>query len=89
MADVIALPLAPRDDRGTIHVWAQNGLFEIGHESCSGNSWGHFETFYTAEQAIVAAHALNRDVLDSGCDVDIAPPVLDACSSPSVPRGAF
>lgn len=54
----------PYSSRGTIHVWApdEEGGFLIGQESASGNSWGYFDTFPTAHEAIDAAYRL-RDRL--------------------------
>lgn len=83
---IIPFPTARRERRGTIHVMTGGAEgFEIGHESASGDSWGSFETFGTAQEAIAAAHALNRETYEGVCDVFVCdearprvePPLFD------------
>lgn len=59
------LPAVP-EERGCIHVWAYpDGTFEIGQESHSGDSWGFFETFPTATEAVCAAYRLRRFIRET------------------------
>ena len=86
MGSVVAFPLMRCSDGGSIHVWAcPEGGFEIGHESSSGNSWGSFELFDTAEAAVVGAHRLNRIQYEGKAEVFLSTGVLTALhpSSPS------
>jgi len=77
MGNIIAFPSAPTGERGVIHVWrCRSGGYEIGQESASGNSWGSFETFDTAQAAIEGAYRLNRDLYSGVCEVFISPDVL-------------
>lgn len=81
MGDVVAFfrPDAAQEPAagGTIHIWMGNPQhFEIGHESRSGNSWGYFATFNSAEAAIDAAHRLNREELDGKAEVYIPDAIL-------------
>jgi len=46
---------------------------EIGHESSSGNSWGWFEQFSTAADALAAAHSLNARELGGQAEIYIPP----------------
>lgn len=64
---------------GTAHVMpCEGGGFEVSHESASGNSWGSFSgRIMDAQQAIVAAHKVNRDQYDGRCAVS----VCDAAAS--------
>lgn len=99
MGKVIALPVAERrvgnPDLGCVHAWqTEDGAFEIGHESRSGESWGGFERFDHPELAVAAAHSLARSY--GGCEVSIRRGVLDAFGSyvvgPDIPpfnRGEF
>lgn len=70
-----------RSDRltnGRVHCWpTPEGGFEIGHEARSGDSWGSFEQFDDAQTAVVAAYSLACRY-GSGCDVHIAPAVIEA-----------
>ena len=67
-----------------MHVWpTDDGKFEIAHESASGGSWGFFQEFPIASEAVAAAHRLNRKELGGLCDVDARPAVLAA-----IPAGA-
>jgi len=85
------LPWARPKSRGVVHVWASDeGGFEIGHESATGNSWGHFDRFGQPSDAIAAAHALNRDKLDGLAEVSINPDVVSALATPASPeQGEF
>lgn len=80
MGEVVAFfrPVAaPPAEGGTIHIWMQSlDHFEIGHESRSGNSWGYFETFDSAEAAISAAHRLNFLEMGGRAEVYIPRAVL-------------
>ncbi|MEJ7926367.1 hypothetical protein WG908_06290 [Sphingobium sp. AN641] len=80
MCKVIAFPgvnlaariarIEPSGDNGIVHVWQTGpGQFEIGHESRSGSSWGHFETFDNPGAAVAGAHRLNRRLLGGECEV--------------------
>ena len=77
MGKILAFAAAPRGDRGVVHVWAQDdGEFEIGHESRSGNSWGSFARFPSAQEAVAGAYRLNREQYGNGCEVFISPTVI-------------
>ena len=91
MASVSAFPRRRTDMRGAIHVMTTNDArFEIGHESASGSSWGSFETFDGAQEAVVAAHRLNRNVYGDVCEVVIHPDVLGALPvTPGPTPGCF
>jgi hypothetical protein len=72
------LPVPYRGDPnlGAVCCWPlDGGGFEIGHESSSGNSWGSFERFDSANEAVAAAWRLARDTY-GGCDLHVAPEVL-------------
>jgi len=72
MGSISVLPTHRRDDRGCIHVWRlDDGSFEVGHESRSGNSWGNFHVYDTADEAVASAFAMNRDDYSGQCDVDV------------------
>lgn len=92
-ASIALLPVQRRDDRGCIHVWRlADGGFEVGHESRSGDSWGNFSTYNTADETVVAAYALNRDHYGSACDVAIYDDVkalLKPSPLPNRTRGEF
>jgi len=84
MGKIIAFPLMRPGDGGTIHVWARpEGDFEIGHESSSGNSWGSFELFNTAQAAVAGAHRLNGVQYEGRADVYLSTGVLAALHPPS------
>jgi len=71
---VLRFPAADRD-RGTVHVMPlQGGGFEVAHESRSGDSWGGFETYRRAEDAIAAAYvaAERYDSVVWICDAALA-----------------
>lgn len=91
MGKVISLGTSRTGSRGTVHVWpARDGGYEIGHESASGNSWGQFDQFDGAAEAVAAAHRVNRDVYAGQCDVYIGEEVIAALPrSPSPTRGKF
>ena len=74
--------------RGTIHVMAgEHGGFEIGHESASGNSWGSFERFDNASEAVVGAYRLNRETYENGADVLLHDAVVAALPDDPEPGG--
>ena len=84
MGSVVAFPLVRCADGGTIHVWAcPEGGFEIGHESSSGNSWGSFELFDTAHEAVAGAHRLSRVQYKGRAEVYLSTGVLAALHPPS------
>lgn len=97
--NVIALPFAERrvgnPHFGCVHAWeTEDGAFEIGHESRSGESWGGFERFAHAEQAVAAARSLAQSY--GGCEVSIDKGVIGALGAyrvgPELPprdRGEF
>jgi hypothetical protein len=90
MGSLFVFPTRRRDDHGCIHVWLlDDGRFEVGHESRSGDSWGNFTEYHTAEQAVAAAFALNRDEYASQCDVHVNEDVraLIGHESPPASRG--
>ena len=91
MGKILAFAAAPRGDRGVVHVWAKDDSdFEIGHESRSGDSWGGFERFPSAQEAVAGAYRLNREQYGNGCEVYISPAVLALLPvSPDRPRGEF
>jgi len=73
---------AEQPNRGVVHVWGGNGgSFMIGHESRSGNSWGYFEDYPSADAAVTGAYALRdriyRECGGERCDVHIPAAVLD------------
>lgn len=73
MGDVIRL-FPQRHCRGTIHVFhLEDGSFEIGHESASGDSWGHFQTFASLSEAVEAAHRLSAAEMGGECEVYVRP----------------
>ncbi|MDB5583381.1 MAG: hypothetical protein JWR80_8557 [Bradyrhizobium sp.] len=89
MGKLLAFPGNYSRNGGTVHVLPrEHGGYEIAHESASGNSWGHFENFEDPQEAVAAGYRLNRDVLESSCEVFISPAVL--ADMPDAPdRGAF
>jgi len=94
MGSVVAFPPLQSADGGTIHVWAcPGGDFEIGHEGSSGNSWGSFEIFPTAQSAIAGAHRLNRQQYGGRAAVHVSTGVLEilhpASPSPPLANGDF
>lgn len=93
MSNVFQLRRPTNQNRGTVHVMlAEHGGLEIGQESASGNSWGSFETFSTAAEAINGAHQLNRQQYGGICEVSIHPEVLAALPPSTAPdrqRGDF
>lgn len=78
MGEVVAFPRRhrfelDRPDAGSIHVYrVPEGDYEIGHESRSGDSWGHFERHPTPWAAISAAHRLNSEFFGGLCDIHLA-----------------
>ena len=91
MGKVIAFPAPPQAEGGIVHVYKlDDGRFEIGHESASGSSWGHFDTFDCPQSAAAAAYRLNRVELENSCSVYLSPSVLAALPESAPPdRGAF
>lgn len=87
-ARIIPLRLFVGDDRyGTVHVMpCAGGGFEVSHESASGNSWGSFSgCIMDAQQAIVAAHQVNRDQYDGRCAVSICDAAASVAGWPAPP----
>lgn len=88
MGDILVFPHRRVSNEGTIHVtkhWDYG--YEIAHESSSGNSWGSFEQFKFAQDAVDAAYRLNREQYGNVCDVFIAPAVSGSLpQTPFVPR---
>ncbi len=90
MGKVLSLAKPPRDGRGTVHVYPlETGGYEIGHESRSGSSWGHFSQYDDAAEAVAAAYRLNHDDLCGECDVFIDPVVLAALPVTPGPSEGF
>lgn len=82
-------PLPTLPFRGTVVVMgSKEAGFQVGHESSSGNSWGHFSGPYVdGVDAIAAAFALNRDVYMGGCDVEICDGALADQRANAKPMG--
>lgn len=77
MGEVVTFGRRPAHTQGTIHVWQmEKGGYEIGQESESGNSWGSFDQFDTAQEAVAAAYRLNKEQYGGVCEIYISPPVL-------------
>jgi hypothetical protein len=90
MGAVLVFPRQARDFHGCVHVMpGEGGGFEIGHESSSGNSWGSFDTFATAEAAVAGAYALNREQYEGRAEVVIWAPVRAALAVGPDPKGGF
>jgi len=69
---------APERGGGIVHVMpACGGGFEVAHESSGGSSWGGFEQFRGAEEAISTAYGLARDQY-GGCAVSVCDEALAA-----------
>lgn len=86
MGEVIRFPgrRAAGPSGGIIHVWRTNsGTYEVGHESRSGNSWGCFTEYATAQGAIEAAHRLNAE-FGGDCEVFIGKDAMLALNEPRV-----
>ena len=63
MGEIVQLRAAPHSTSGTIHCWQlDDGQFEIGHESFSGNSWGWFSVHLSADAALIAARDLRTQI---------------------------
>ncbi len=74
MSRVIPFPSPARRLSGTVCVLGDSAAgFEVAHESASGNNWGGFTSYATAQEAIAAAYALNRDQYAGRCDVWVCP----------------
>jgi hypothetical protein len=82
-------PLPTLPLRGTVVVMGSKETgFQVGHESSSGDSWGHFSGPYAnSVDAIAAAFALNRDVYMGGCDVEICDCALADQRTDAKPKG--
>lgn len=74
MSRIIPFPVPARPYTGTVCVMGNKAAgFEVAHESSTGNSWGEFTTYPSAQDAISAAYAMNRDRYAGQCDVWICP----------------
>ncbi len=74
MSRIIPFPIPVRPYTGTVCVMGNKAAgFEVAHESSTGNSWGEFTTYPSAQDAIAAAYAMNRDRYAGQCDVWICP----------------
>ena len=74
MSRILAFPAPARPYTGTVCVMSDNAAgFQVAHESSTGNSWGEFTSYLTAQSAIAAAYAMNRDLYAGQCDVWICP----------------
>jgi hypothetical protein len=74
MSRIIQFPAPARPYTGTVCVMGDNVAgFEVAHESSTGNSWGEFTSYLSAQEAIAAAYAMNRDRYAGQCDVWICP----------------
>lgn len=72
-ARVLQLPTRIESEHGVIHVMVDRvDGFEVGHESRSGNSWGHFSGPYrSGSDAVAAAYELNAREHGGLCEVFI------------------
>ena len=74
MIRVISFPAPVRPYTGTVCVMGDKTAgFEVAHESSIGNSWGEFTSYLSAQEAIAAAYAMNRDRYAGQCDVWVCP----------------
>ncbi len=74
MSRVIPFPAPARPYTGTVCVMGDQAAgFEVAHESSTGNSWGEFTSYPSAQEAIAAAYAMNRDRYAGQCDVWVCP----------------
>jgi hypothetical protein len=74
MSRIIAFPAPARPYTGTVCAMGDKAAgFEVAHESSTGNSWGEFTSYPTAQSAIAAAYAMNHDLYGGQCDVWICP----------------
>ncbi len=74
MSRILAFPAPARPHTGTVCVMGDNAAgFQVAHESSTGNSRGEFTSYETAQSAIAAAYAMNRDLYAGQCDVWICP----------------
>ena len=92
-SNVVFLGARRPENHGTIHVHLINGdIFEACHESSSGNSWGSFEHFDNAQDAVAAGYRINRETYHGRCDVYAHPDVaarLPSSPSPLPPKVRF
>lgn len=91
MGEVVSFGICCAGTSGTVHVWKlPAGGYEIGQESSSGNSWGSFDQFDTAQEAVAAAYRLNAEEYDGQCEVFVSQDVLaDIPITPAPMRGEF
>ena len=74
MSRVIPFPAPARPCTGTVCVMGDQAAgFEVADESSTGNSWGEFTSYPSAQAAIAAAYAMNRDRYAGQCDVWVCP----------------
>ncbi|MDQ0840221.1 hypothetical protein [Sphingomonas faeni] len=74
MSRIIQFPAPARLYTGTVCVMGDQAAgFEVAHESSTGNSWGEFTSYPSAQEAIAAAYAMNRDRYAGQCDVWVCP----------------
>lgn len=74
MSRILAFPAPARPFTGTVCVMGDNAAgFQVAHESSTGDSWGEFTSYPSAQAAIAAAYAMNRDQYAGQCDVWICP----------------
>lgn len=81
-ARIIPFPAVHHVERGTVSVSGDSvDGFRVSHTSASEGSWGDFlGPFPTGQEAMTAAHALNRDAYDGLCNVIVCDAaVQDAC----------
>jgi len=68
---LLAFPSTWDSGRGTVHVMGSpDEGYAVSHESRSGDSWGGYETFETAQDAIAEAYRMARYEY-GGADVSI------------------
>jgi hypothetical protein len=91
MGEVVSFGGRRTENNGIVHVWkTSDGGYEIGQESRSGNSWGSFDQFDTAQEAVAAAYRLNAEVYDGACEVFINEDVLaDIPATPGPATGEW
>lgn len=74
MSRILAFPAPARPFTGTVCVMGDRAAgFDVAHESSTGNSWGAFTSYFSAQDAIAAAYAMNRDLYAGQCDVWVCP----------------
>ncbi len=71
MGVVIPFPSSARN-HGIVHVMpCEDGGYEVGHESTSGDSWGNFHSFASAAKAVAFGSELNQRDYGGQCEVYI------------------